>query len=654
MLYVPGYSQRAAARYEIDAKRIGVSLVDRDALPRGREFVRLDSTYYVGWLYQGMYLQDRSVDVAGYERATPFLRKAFTLMEKDFSGMLQSLYNDPVFYMQNNTRYNDYLVLCRALREAYEYQEKPDSAMWVLKQIENKNFRRDFFGIYGARAWIIHRNRFYTSKQYSFLGNSVEENEQRALQECYKGFEFIKRNAPANNQWFGEYHSQMDRQFIYHYLALIHCYLKNYDSSLYYYESMASNGMVSWNNYGSLKAEIGEFAEAAEMYSRDQFKYGGAKNLMEPYYYLPILSVYAGQPKQAIKTATEAIQFSNSSPGFGWYNIALARAYLYDGQLDSAEVTLNKAANFKEVHIGTTLTQPQYEFTIGLLRLVWYYKKMDELKFLHSNWWYNPAKLYELAELNSKRYLHEYVLATQLALNPERARIIYDLFCGESTVGYDEIFVLMQRYSPRYFIQLMEEYSKNDPRTNIKRYYNLYNALLTESIGKKRQAKEQLENLLNTIRLDTAHEKLYLARLYEGLWQAAVKEKNKPEQIKFQNLLFNTYPSLMPFTGLPIHMKISVTGADNASLQKVQNELMATALVPENNERVPEALITFKQKGIKYEAVVQVNDANGQLKIGPEKFIFMQPEGAGAELALRIFGKGGALELEPPPKPGAK
>ncbi|HMP92802.1 MAG TPA: hypothetical protein PKD90_08020, partial [Phnomibacter sp.] len=397
MLYVPGYSQRAAARYEIDAKRIGVSLVDRDALPRGREFVRLDSTYYVGWLYQGMYLQDRSVDVAGYERATPFLRKAFTLMEKDFSGMLQSLYNDPVFYMQNNPRYNDYLVLCRALREAYEYQEKPDSAMWVLKQIENKNFRRDFFGIYGARAWIIHRNRFYTSKQYSFLGNSVEENEQRALQECYKGFEFIKRNAPANNQWFGEYHSQMDRQFIYHYLALIHCYLKNYDSSLYYYESMASNGMVSWNNYGSLKAEIGEFAEAAEMYSRDQFKYGGAKNLMEPYYYLPILSVYAGQPKQAIKTATEAIQFSNSSPGFGWYNIALARAYLYDGQLDSAEVTLNKAANFKEVHIGTTLTQPQYEFTIGLLRLVWYYKKMDELKFLHSKWWYNPVKFYELA-----------------------------------------------------------------------------------------------------------------------------------------------------------------------------------------------------------------------------------------------------------------
>ena len=43
--------QNSAARYEIDAKRIGVNFFDKDALPRSREFIRLDSTYYVGYYY---------------------------------------------------------------------------------------------------------------------------------------------------------------------------------------------------------------------------------------------------------------------------------------------------------------------------------------------------------------------------------------------------------------------------------------------------------------------------------------------------------------------------------------------------------------------------------------------------------------------------
>jgi len=60
--------------------------------------------------------------------------------------------------------------------------------------------------------------------------------------------------------------------------------------------------------------------------------------------------------------AQQIITESGSTPGFGWYNIALARGYLYDGQLDSCEAALDKAANFKELHIGTTLTQTQYDF----------------------------------------------------------------------------------------------------------------------------------------------------------------------------------------------------------------------------------------------------------------------------------------------------
>ncbi len=55
-------AQDAAKRYEIDAKRLGVQPYDKDALPRSREFIRLDSTYYVGHYYEGIYKYERAAD----------------------------------------------------------------------------------------------------------------------------------------------------------------------------------------------------------------------------------------------------------------------------------------------------------------------------------------------------------------------------------------------------------------------------------------------------------------------------------------------------------------------------------------------------------------------------------------------------------------
>jgi hypothetical protein len=644
------YAQKAAARYEVDAKRIGVSPFEKDALPRGREFIRLDSTYYVGWMYQGLYLNDRSADVVGYQRALPIMRKAFLLLEKDYGGLLKTIYSSPQVYIQNNERYNDYLVLASKLREDYEFLEMPDSAMWVLKQVEKKNFRRDFFGIGGLKAWIIHRNRFFTSAKYDFLGNSVAENEQLALQSCYDGFSRIRRNAPQNNLWFGDGHSAFDRNSIYHYLALIHCYLKNYDSSEYYYTQMVASGTVSNNNYGSMKAEIGEFAPAIELYKKDQYKYGGQKFLMEPFYYLPVLYIYSGKTKDAMNTAKEAIRFSNSSPGFGWYNIALARSYLYDGQLDSAAITLDKAVGFHEIHIGTTLTQPQYEFTTGLLRLVWYNLKISQLKFFDRGWWYHPSSLYDLASLEAQKYTHEYVLATQLALNPERARIIYDLFCGESTVGYDEIWYLMKRYSPRYFMKLMQQYIDTDPRYNIKRYFQLYDAKLEWENGKKKIAQETLENLMGTVLLDTAHEKLFLGRLYEALAKSYDHDENEAKKDLFINTLYEEYPQLIPFSGLAAGIHLQVSGADDDVTKKVVEDLKNCNInwTSSPGAGIPVATVVFHKKGIKYDVTINVTSGNNKRIVNNERFLFMQPAGAGKEIAMRIFGSSGASELELP------
>ena len=651
-------AQSPAARYEIDAKRNGVAPTDKDALPRGREFIRLDSTYYVGWYYTGMYKYDRAADYAGFKNSIPDLKKAFLLLEKDFKSVLVNLFSTPMFYIQNNVKFNDYMVLARTLRDAYENLEMPDSSMWVLDLVGRKNFKRDFLGVNQLKAWTVHRNRFYTNKEFKWLKNTVAENETVALNYCYQALAGIRRNKAANDPWFGPTHDQTDNQFVYHYLALLQAYNKQYDSAEYYYDKMKYAGFISWNNYGNMKSEIGEFKESEENYSKDKYKYSELKFLREPFYYLPTLRIYAGDTKQAMSLATEAIVESNSTPGFGWYNLALARGYLYDGQLDSADLTIEKAKEFKEIHIGTTLTQSQYDFTVGLLRLVWYNMKISQLKFLNSGWWHSPSALYELANLTVNKYMHQYVMATKLAANPERERIVYELFCGEGTTTYDEAWYLLKDFSTGFFIKKMEGYLQNDPRKNIKRYFSLFKTQLEWKDGDEKKSKAEYENLLNTTLLDTAYEKLFLARMYEGLAKSYDYYDDNNKRDFYTNLMYEHFAQLVPYSGLPVKVKLNVTGFEDEVTKETVKELKNCniSFVDVADENTITATVTFQKKGIKYQANV-VSRSAGNIKMTNQNitlFFFMKPEGAGKEIAKRIFGSSGALEIEPPVEPKKK
>lgn len=638
------YAQIAAARYEINAKRIGLSFTDREALPRGREFVRLDSTYYVGWMYQGLFLNDRSADETGYQRATPFLRSAFLLLEKEFTPALQSVYSSISLYMQYNQVYSDYINTARALRECYEYLNIPDSSMWVLNRVENKQFHRDEYGLYGTRAWLIHRNRFYTDGRYGFLKNSVEQNANLALQSCYEGFANIRRNEGQTNEWFGPYATETDKQVLYHYLAMIHSYMQNYDSSEYYYNLMAEVGTISWNNYGSLKHETGNFDNAAQLYELDRTNDYGDKRLREPYYYLPMIKLYGGKTLESMNLAKEALGMWQSMPGFGWYNIALARAYLYNGQLDSADLTLTKAKNFKEVHIGTTLTQPQYEFTISVLRMIWYNKKIAAIKLTNRGWWYRPSMLYEILSLAARRYADKFVLAGLLAENPERDRLIYDLFCGESTVSFDEIYDIMETFSPAYFARLMEDKTDTDPRYNIKKYFQLARVKMLAEQGREVKAREEINALLSSMKEISEYEKLFLARAYE--MKAALSEGSEKQAAL--NKMFELYPELVPFTGQPMHMALNIEGNDKEMIDELRDNLEKTSIewMGVAAEEVPVASLFVAKKGNKYEVTIDTRSAGNIKVVQSQKLIFRNADQAKEEILLRIFGKGGPLEPE--------
>jgi hypothetical protein len=214
----------------------------------------------------------------------------------------------------------------------------------------------------------------------------------------------------------------------------------------------------------------------------------------------------------------------------------------------------------------------------------------------------------------------------------------------------------MKRYSPKYFMRLMQDYIDTDPRENIKRYFRLYHAKLQQEEGKTARAQDELETLMSTVLLDTAHEKLFLGRLYESLAGIYGKQKNTVKKEMFTNTLYEQYPQLIPFSELSPAIHLQVSGTDDDITKRVMDELRNCDInfVSEMNNNIPVATVVFRKKGIKYEALVNVISGNNKRVVSNEKFLFMNPLGAGKEIAMRLFGSSGALELEVPQPPPAK
>ena len=615
-------AQYNSRRYEIDAKRIGVNFYDKDALPRSREFIRLDSTYYVGWYYEGMYKYDRSADYLGYKNCIVPLKKALFLFEKNYEYNLKTVFTKPKS-LQAPT---DLMQLCNALYDSYSNVEEPDSAMWLLDRIQSWNTGNDFMEYHIKAAWTINRNRYYLHK-YSFLKNSVEENEQLALNHLYTALAGGDGNAIF-------------------YLAIIHNYLLNIDSTALYYNILKQTGGFSYNNYAHFQNTLGNFAEAINNFEND--KYAFDKRLIEAYYFLPTLFINSGESKKAIDQTNGIISTVGSTPGFGWYNIALARSYLYNGQLDSCEKAITKAAQFKELHIGTTLGQTQYSFAVNTVKMVLTKNKIERIKFLNKGWWYSLSDLSKISALKGEEFLLKFALVDQIANNPERQQVIYNLFTSENVVGFDEILTMLKDISPKYFLNIYKEKAATEKRKNIVRYMQLFYGEFAYEAGEHDESKKALENILYTAILDTTHEKLFLARLYESLAHTYLYDNEKD---KYQDMVYNffeEYPQLFPFSGFDIKVNLSTSSLDNPTEKKVISELKSCNInwTGERGNYTLNASIHFGAYKNKFEADYSLTDANGKIIVPLQKLYFKNADGVGKELALRLFGVGGPVEME--------
>ena len=141
-----------------------------------------------------------------------------------------------------------------------------------------------------------------------------------------------------------------------------------------------------------------------------------------------------------------------------------------------------------------------------------------------------------------------------------------------------------------------------------------------------------------------------MARLYEGLSIASKNDERKDNYLDYSNNALDVFPQLVPFSGIKIQAQLVTSGVDDAVTKKVVDELKESNINWVNKPGSGSALasLRFDKKGNKYEVILNMRSGSGKPLVTNGRLIFQQPAGAGNELALRLFGKGGSLEFEVP------
>jgi hypothetical protein len=630
------HPRNQSKRYEIDAKRIGIDFNSNDAMSCSREFIRIDSTYYVGWMYEGMYKVNHAADFLGYKNAVIPLKKALYQLERDYSRMLRTRSADLMTYYPAYRFHVDYSIIAYNLMDCYNNIEQPQDAYNVIRKDLKWNFQNEgYMQSYNYLAWTVHRNRFYTSSKYPFLKNSIKENEKLANAYLDSAFRKIRIDKALNEAFFPGYENAA-RQSVYHYKAILYSYALNIDSANRYYNLMRETPIFSHNNYATFLSICGNFRQAEKEYELASMQDVGDKRLQEWAYYSSILDIYKANPKRGMQNMKDMIKAVGSTPGFGWYNIALARSCAYNGDVKESERYIKKAEAFKEVHIGTTLGQSHYDFSINLVKLMNNIERIQQIKFENSGWWYTPSALTKVAQESSAKYLLQYLIVNQFAMNPERDLVIYRLFSTESTVTWDEIWYLMRDFSTNFFTEKFQAELKDDQRRLVKKYFKLYIARLQMKKGNYTEAQKILYDILNNERTDIEYEKLFVARTYEALAECAKEKKNTNEYNESLYSFYVNFPQLLPYSDLKPNLRLNIIGTPD---QKVVDRLKDCNInwVKDGSTPAAEATLKFSTSGKKKIVSYYVMDKSGREIVKRENYTYTKPEDAGVILAYRLF-----------------
>jgi hypothetical protein len=633
-------------RYEIDLRReemniAGAGILPNEVMLRAREFIRKDPSYYVGHMFEGFYRYDRSGDVAGYVQAAKPLKQALELFEKDYAVALRDAYSSEETYEEYKDRVSDYIYITEKLMDCYSNIERPDSVIWLLNRYKSWKFRHDELGADNYIAWTYHRNRFYTSEKFDFLYNSVEENEMAALHFLKQNLETIDKNARINESIVSPWRIIGTKLSVYHYLSIIYSYLHKPDSARLYYQYMKPySSIFPYNNYAIFCFTTGFFEE-----SYAYFKYAGRRDLFDRYrlresiYYISILDVMAADPQKSVDDLSRYIKETGVRPGWGWYNMGLARALMYNGQLDSSMICINKAGKFNDVHIGTTWGQNHYAFSHSILKFVNLQRKEAAIRFEDKYYWLSPSKLKQIAEIKLEQYVIQMLIFNQLSANPERNDVYYRLFASEATISFDEIFYMIKDYGRNYFIKEFGKQAESDERDNIRKYFKLFQGKLYLEKGDARKALNVLEDVYNQIPAGSEeYEKLYMARLFEALSLANGAAGTKSNCEKFRTQFYQIYPQLVPYSSVKMKFRLETETGEVGSAKQILSGLNAFNIDFETDgENLPVLKLDFNTMDGKNVLKYSVESSWGTKIVEPSSIVYTDPAKVAKKLAYSIF-----------------
>lgn len=634
--------QKAGLRYEVEAKRMGTDVNSDDALPRSREFKRIDSTYYVGWMYEGVYKYNHAADYLGYKNAAIPLERCLGLLERDYRKELKTRTSDLMTYFPAYRFQLDYTMVAYYLMNCYSNMEDGQRVFDLLQRVVRLNFQRDYYmDAYNFLGWTVHRNRFYTSDKYAFLKNSIKENEALAHRYLDSGLRRTNANKRLNATIFPPGYEQQEKLGVYHYKSILYSYALNIDSAAYYYELMRSSSIFPHNNYATFRSICGDFREAESEYKLAVAQDAGDKRLKEWAYYTSTIDIYKSRPRDGVELLKGMVKANGSTPGFGWYNIALARCMLYDGQNAEAYRYVNKAAQFKELHLGTTLSQAHYDFSVQLIKLMHKLNEWEMQKFENRNWWYNPRALGNMTRILGEKYMLQFLIINQFAQNPERDRVIYKLFSTESTVSWDEVWYLIRDFSTRFFLERFQKEANTDERQYIRKYFRFFVAKLKMEQGDYKEARIMLDAILRDPNIDADYEKLFLARIAQAQAKCAQENEDQAAFESWMTVLYDTYPQLVPYTGMQMKMNLHIAGQRD---ETVVARLKDCNIDWVTDPSVPQAYIIFSGSGDKKKIDFYVVNRSGKYIVPRQSMPYQKAEKAGTDIAYRLFNIGSKAE----------
>jgi hypothetical protein len=393
-----------------------------------------------------------------------------------------------------------------------------------------------------------------------------------------------------------------------------------------------------YNNFAIFCFVNGDFSNADMYFHISRSRETGDKRLKESEYYGTVIEILKSNPVAAIKGMNEVIRENGSSAGWGWYNIALARSFLYNGQIDKAGQHLKKAQNFKELHIGTTWGQSHYNFSLKFLQTAIGRQKIEAEKFENRNYLLSLKSLANIAKNKAGFFFNQLVLLNQLAANPERERVFFNIFASESTVTFDDIMLaLRDAFGNKYFTRFYEKLLGNSQRGFIQKYIKLYLAYIYAERGEKSKALQLLDKILAIEYIDDEYEALFLARIYELYAQISeTPEERRKNLLKF----YDTYPQLVPYSGLQMSFRLEVKSSgtnktEDIILKKLQDYNISIANKKEID--VPKATISFANDGKTDILEFEVTGSSGKTITPRTKIPYDNVDIATRKLAYGLF-----------------